>query len=70
MSFQVNSASLVQALKELSLDWEYTKSYWHDTQSQDFEQKYLGELPHHVARITTVIEEINTLLKKVRTDCE
>lgn len=70
MSTQITASTLVLALKELSRDWEYTKSHWNDAQSRDFEEKYLEELPHHVARVAAVMEEINTLLKKVRSDCE
>jgi hypothetical protein len=70
MSTRISATNLSQALKELSSDWEYTKSRWNDSQSQDFEEKYLKELPHHVARVATVIEEIDALLSKVKTDCE
>ena len=66
----LSAASLTEALKELSRQWDYTKSYWHDAQSQDFENKYLEELPHHIARTALVVEEINTILQKIRTDCE
>ena len=66
----VSTAGLSEAFKELSLEWDYTKSTWHDAQSQDFERKYLEELPQHIARAALVVEEINTLLQKIRADCE
>ena len=66
----VSATGLTEDFKELSLEWDYTKSTWHDAQSQDFERKYLEELPQQIARAALVVEEINTLLKKIRTDCE
>ena len=61
--------NLVQAVKDLSLEWQQTRTCWRDIKSQEFEKKYLENLSHHVARARVVIAEINVLLRKVRTDC-
>lgn len=65
-----SAASLGEALKELSIEWRQTKTYWRDVKSQQFEKDYLDALPSYVARATTFMEEIDTLLRKVKTDCE
>ena len=65
-----SAASLGEALKELSIEWRQTKSCWRDVKSQQFEKDYLDALPSYVARATTFMEEIDTLLRKVKTDCE
>ncbi|MEO8206191.1 MAG: hypothetical protein ABI615_08415 [Chthoniobacterales bacterium] len=70
MSTRVSAATLTQALKEISLHWEQTRVHWHDVKSQEFEQKYLEELPHYITQAAAVIEEINGILRKVRSDCE
>jgi len=70
MSSHVSAAGLIQAMKGLSIQWERTRAHWHDVKSQEFEREYLGELPQQIARAATAIEEINTLLQKVRSDCE
>ena len=70
MSIRVSASNLVQAVKELSVEWQETKSYWRDVKSREFEQKFLDDLPHHLARATTVIEELDALLRKVKSDCE
>jgi hypothetical protein len=70
MSAQGSGANLVQALKELSLRWQETKAHWHDVKSQQFERTYLEDLPDHVQRTMGVMQEIDALLKKIRTDCE
>ncbi|MEO6848481.1 MAG: hypothetical protein ABI443_12260 [Chthoniobacterales bacterium] len=66
----LSATGLGQSMKELAIAWEYTKSHWQDAKSREFEQKYLAELPHHIARAAVVIEELNGILKKVRSDCE
>lgn len=70
MSTRESGANLVQALKELSLRWKETKEHWHDIKSQEFERDYLEVLPEHIQRTMCVMQEIDVLLKKIRTDCE
>ena len=70
MSTRESGANLVQALKELSLRWQETKSHWHDIKSQQFERDYLEDLPDHVQRTMGVMQEIDVLLKRIRNDCE
>lgn len=70
MSTAGSAATLIQAMKELSNEWQQTKSSWHDIKSQEFERRYLEGLPAHIMQATTVIQEIDILLKKIRSDCE
>ena len=70
MSTQGSASNLIQAARILNLDWEKTKTFWRDTKSQEFERKYLDELPGQLAGATAAMEEIDLLLKKVRSDCE
>ena len=70
MSTKGNASALIQAVKDLNNEWQETKTYWHDVKSQEFERKYLEDLPGHVARATAVMEELDVLLRKVRSDCE
>lgn len=65
-----NSSNLVQAARTLAIEWENTKAHWRDVKSQEFEQKYLAGLPAEIAAATNAMEEIELLLKKVRSDCE
>jgi len=70
MSTLGSAAHLSGALKELSMRWQETRTHWHDVKSQEFDRTYLEKLPNDVGRAMGVIEEIGTLLKKVRHDCE
>ncbi|MEI6279439.1 MAG: hypothetical protein WCQ16_08670 [Verrucomicrobiae bacterium] len=65
-----SATQLAQAMKELSLEWEQTRAYWHDMKSREFEEKFLVELPRHIRRAVDAMEEIEAVLGKVRTDCE
>lgn len=70
MSSQGSESNLVQAAKVLSSEWQQTKSYWRDAKSLEFEKRFLEDLPGHVGRAAMAMEEINTMLKKIRRDCE
>jgi len=70
MSASGSTGRLLGASKELALKWEETKNYWRDEKSAEFERKYLRELFIGMDKAITVIEKLDELLKKVRSDCE
>ncbi|HEY1787452.1 MAG TPA: hypothetical protein VGJ73_04820 [Verrucomicrobiae bacterium] len=70
MSLSANKGRLTGSTRELSLQWEQTKNYWRDQKSAEFEKKYLDELFVFVNKTVVVLEKLDELLKKVRTDCE
>lgn len=70
MSTKGSAINLIQAAKDLSLDWEQTKTFWQDAKSREFEKEYLSEIPNLVTRTVTAMKELDELLRKVRSDCE
>jgi len=70
MSLAGNRSRLAAISKELSLRWLETKDQWKDAKSQEFEHRYLTELFARVDKTVTVIEKLDQLLTKVRSDCE
>ena len=56
--------------KELRAHWLDTKTYWKDSKSQEFEHRYMEELLASVDRTVTVIDQLEKLLTKIKTDCE
>jgi hypothetical protein len=70
MNLNATGKSLVMLTKELSLQWEETKSGWHDARSQGFERQYLVELLASVDQALPVLEQLDKLIAKVRSDCE
>jgi hypothetical protein len=70
MNLSGSKSRLVGATKELALKWEETKNHWRDAKSAEFEHRYLEELFADVDRTVTIIDKLEELLKKVRSDCE
>lgn len=70
MSMAGSKSRLGGATKELSLKWEQTKNYWRDQKSAEFEHKFLQELFADVDKTIIIVDKLDELLKKVRSDCE
>ena len=70
MSTKGSASLLTQAVKDLSINWQQTKSSWQDVKSIEFEEKYIEVLPGYAAQATSVMDEIDILLRKIRSDCE
>jgi hypothetical protein len=65
-----NSSKILAATKELANQWLYTREYWRDAKSQEFDRRYMQELVASVDRALTVIEQLDKLFTKIRHDCE
>ena len=70
MSTGTSKGRLTGATRQLQLQWQDTKNYWRDEKSSEFERRYLQELFIGVDKAVAVIEKLDELLKKVRSDCE
>jgi hypothetical protein len=70
MNLSGNKSRLVGLTREISLQWSETKNYWRDAKSQEFERRYMVELFTNVDRTVTILEQLEELLKKIRSDCE
>jgi hypothetical protein len=70
MSMSGNKGRLVGLTRDISLEWAETKNYWRDAKSEEFERRFMSELSAHVNRAVLVLEQLEELLKKVRSDCE
>jgi hypothetical protein len=70
MNLSGSKSRLVGITKELALQWEQTKSYWNDGKSREFEHRYIEELLVSVDKTVMVIEKLDELLRKVRSECE
>jgi len=70
MSLSGSKSRLSAVTRDLQLKWSHTKNSWRDAKTTEFENKYLHELFISVDKTITVIEKLDELLKKVRSDCE
>jgi hypothetical protein len=70
MSMSATKMRLTSLTKELLLKWDQTKDGWQDTKSQEFESKYIDELVAGVDKAASVIDQLDKIVGKVRSDCE
>lgn len=70
MSVSASKARLTGLTKDLLARWEHTKDHWRDAKSEEFERKYIVELVSGVDRAVNVIDQLDKLVSKVRSDCE
>ena len=70
MSLNAGKSRLDGITKELSIQWEQARAHWRDQKSDEFEKKYLEELFALTGKSILVIEKLDEILKKVRSDCE
>ena len=70
MNLSGAKSRLAGSARELSLKWTETKNYWRDAKSREFERQYLEDLFVRVDKTVAIIEKLDEILKKVRSDCE
>jgi hypothetical protein len=70
MNLSGNKGRLVGLTREISLRWNETKDHWRDARAEEFDRRFMAELNASVGRTVLIIDKLDELLKKVRTDCE
>ena len=70
MSMSGSKSRLAGLTRELSLQWTETQHHWRDAKSDEFERRFLVELSALVNRSVVVMEQLDELLVKIRSDCE
>ena len=56
--------------KDLVNRWQQTKESWRDDKAIEFERQYMDELTVGVDKGMQVIDQLDKLLAKIRSDCE
>ena len=70
MSLSMHKARLTGATRELMLRWETTRESWRDARSLEFEKQYIEELRAGVDKASVVLDQLDKLVAKIRSDCE
>ena len=70
MSLSANKARLQAVTRDLSSQWHQTKDHWQDVKAQEFEHKYLEDLFASVDAATEVIDQLDKVIARIRSDCE
>jgi hypothetical protein len=66
----LGSSSLSQQAKQIAIAWQALREEWRDVKADQFEKRYLEDLPAELNRAALVMEELDNLLKRIRSDCE
>ena len=61
---------LTAVTRVLATQWQDTKLSWKDAKCQEFERDYLDELFTSVDKAVVIMEQIEKLVAKIRSDCE
>jgi len=70
MSTSASGARLAALTKELLNRWQQTRECWMDAKAREFDERYMLELESMVKSATTGIAHLESVLGKVRSDCE
>jgi len=70
MNLSGNKGRMIGLTRDLMLRWGETKNFWRDAKSEEFERRFIVELDAAVGRTALIVDKLDELLKKVRSDCE
>jgi hypothetical protein len=70
MNLGGQKSRLTSLTRQILLDWAETKAHWSDARSREFDSRYMIELLASVDRAAQVVDKMEVLLSKVRSDCE
>ncbi len=70
MNLGGQKSRLTSLTRQIILDWAETKAHWSDARSREFDSRYMIELLASVDRAAQVVDKMEVLLSKVRSDCE
>ncbi len=70
MNPAASRAQLSALSRDLANRWAETKAQWLDAKSGEFEIRYLQPLDTQMTAALTAIEKLESLLQRIRRDCE
>ncbi|MDA7605536.1 hypothetical protein OAK04_00050 [Verrucomicrobia bacterium] len=70
MSVKSTRGTINKAVRDLNVNWQQCKNHWNDVKSKEFEEKYIVPLPDAVTATSSIIDEIDKVLNKIKRDCE
>ncbi len=69
MSLNSGRTRLQGALKELQVRWDQVQAKWDDRNSERFSRRHLQPLEPKIRNAMNAMENMDTILSKVRRDC-
>jgi len=65
-----HAARLVALTRALAERWRQTRESWRDAKAREFEEHFMAELESSVDSAGRSIEELEGILRRIRSDCE
>jgi hypothetical protein len=70
MSAKASSSVLAQSSRDLAARWQETSTFWRDAKAAQFQRDYLDALPALVGKTREALDELDRVLRKIRSECE
>lgn len=70
MSEGGHAARLARLTRELLERWHQTREVWADGKAREFEERFIREIESEVKATLPAIEQLESVLQRVRHDCE
>lgn len=65
-----SSSNLETSTRDLMLAWERAQDQWRDAKSQQFGQTHIQPIPDLVVQARDAMGQLESLLRKIKHDCE
>ena len=69
MSAIESRAKLIQAAKNLIMEWQHAQEAWRDDNCRQFDKKYMAPLESSIRAATQALERMDTMLDSAQQDC-
>lgn len=70
MSGGGHAARLASLTRELLRRWHQTREVWGDEKAREFEERFIREIESEVRATLPAMEQLESVLQRVRHDCE
>jgi hypothetical protein len=70
MSVGSERARLVGVMRTVVREWDHVRQDWCDERSRAFGEQYIDAFREGIDRVLPRLEELERVMRKVRTDCE
>lgn len=69
MSAIASRAKLMQAAKNLRMEWQHVQEAWRDDNCQQFDKKYMAPLESSIRAAALALERMDAMLDSAQQDC-
>jgi hypothetical protein len=70
MGLQESRGKIARSMRDLMGLWANTKVHWNDVNSEQFEEKFLRTLEQDVRIAASAMDEMASMLTRIKAECE